>query len=93
MKITSVISLIIVMATLIGGSLGGNYAVVDRIEGGCAIIEVSSGKNINIALYLLPKGVKEGDCLVYANGAFQIDANKTQKRKADIGSLLGKLFY
>lgn len=70
-----------------------NY-VVDRVEGGFAVLEASAGHMENIPLHKLPQGVKEGDVLSFdeENGTFSIDASATQERAAKIKELMDGLF-
>lgn len=45
---------------------------------------------INVSL--LPKGVKDGDCIVEENGVYTIDVSETEKRKAEVDKLLDDIF-
>lgn len=61
--------------------------VVDRIEGGIAVCEISEGNFADIPVSALPEGVKEGDVIsIYVNEA------ETEQRKKNINGLMNKLF-
>ena len=60
---------------------------VDRFEGKYAVVELEGGECENIAVSLLPEGVREGDVL-----SIEIDKTETDKRKHKIENLMDKLF-
>lgn len=62
--------------------------IVDRIEENNAVIEWGK-KTFHMPLEILPKGVKEGDCL---NIEIHIDLEKTKDRKAKIKEKAKKLW-
>lgn len=61
--------------------------VIDRLEGGLAVCEISEGNFADIPVSALPEGVEEGDVInIYVNEA------ETEKRKKNINSLMNTLF-
>ena len=64
-------------------------AVVDRIEGGFAVLLFGEQEiKVDMPLELLPHELKEGDIL---SVAFAIDRQSTQTQKEKISGLLQKL--
>ncbi len=59
--------------------------IIDRFEGGLAVVETDSGM-MHIPLSDLPKGAKEGDVL-----RISIDEEETSGRKERISHLMKKL--
>lgn len=66
--------------------------IVDRIEENIAVCENEGMTFSEINVSLLPKGVKDGDCIVEENGVYTIDVSETEKRKAEVDKLLDDIF-
>lgn len=60
--------------------------IIDRIENNYAIVEIETGKSINIPKILVP-GAKEGDVI-----KIEIDEAETIKRRKSIQELMNKVF-
>lgn len=60
--------------------------IIDRIENNIAVCEVD-GSTIDIPLFALPKGVREGDAV-----SVSIDKEQTENRKENINKLMNSLF-
>lgn len=58
--------------------------VIDRFEGDIAVLEDADGKMVDVARGLLPKGAKEGDCLVLDGARYVLDEAETKERAARI---------
>ena len=56
--------------------------IVDRIEGKLAVCEREDGRFEDIPLGQLPKGVREGSVLVLRDGAWALDLQAEQERRA-----------
>ena len=56
---------------------------VDRIEENIAVCEKEDMTFVQINISELPKGIKDGDCIVKNNGTYTIDISETEKRKAN----------
>ncbi len=54
---------------------------VDRIGGGMAVLESETGERRTVEAAKLPENVKEGDCLMEADGIFSLDAEWTSARR------------
>lgn len=65
--------------------------IVDRFEGEFAVLEKEEGGTIDVPRSEIPKA-KEGDVVLFENGAYSIDAEETKKRKALIEEKMKKLF-
>lgn len=66
---------------------------IDRFEGDFAVCEHSSGEMTDVLLSLIPEGAREGDILVLTDeGTYEIDAEETLRRRAEILRLQGDLF-
>ncbi len=65
--------------------------IVDRFEGGYAIVELERGFE-RIARSRLPNGVKEGDVILIHKDEITIDHAETLNRKNKIKGLMDKLF-
>ena len=61
--------------------------IVDRIEENIAVCENEDMTFSEVNVSLLPKGVKDGDCIVEEN-----DVSETEKRKAEVDKLLDDIF-
>ena len=66
--------------------------IVDRIEGAFAVCEMDDKSMQNIALSVLPAGIKEGDALAVDNGTYVIDAKQTKERSERIAQKMNRLF-
>ncbi|WFR59595.1 DUF3006 domain-containing protein [Anaerocolumna sp. AGMB13025] len=67
-------------------------AVIDRFEVDLAVIEYEDGTILELNKNSLPKGCKEGDCLLIDNGKIILDIKETHSRKTDINHLMDDLF-
>ena len=65
---------------------------LDRIEENIAVCENEDMTFSEINVSLLPKGVKDGDCIIEENGVYTIDVSETKKRKAEVDKLLDDIF-
>ena len=54
--------------------------IIDRIEGDMAVCEAAEGRR-ELPLSELPAGVREGDCLACIDGSWQIQEEKTLRRR------------
>ena len=61
--------------------------IIDRFEGGYAIVEMADGKYIDIPKSELPKNAKEGDCL-----SLVIDKQKNDERKSKMKKLINEIW-
>jgi len=67
--------------------------IIDRFEGGYAVVELDKGDMINIEIAKLPADVKEGDIIyIEDNGRIIIDHIETENRKRNINKLMDRLF-
>ena len=66
--------------------------IVDRFEDGFAVCETEDLHYINIKIRKLPKGVKEGDILLFDGKKYSIDEVKTLERKKEIEELTKDLW-
>lgn len=67
--------------------------VVDRVEWDKVVCqELDTEKEVVYNLSDMPKEVREGDIVVLVNNIFQIDKEKTMRRKKMIEDLLESLF-
>ena len=66
--------------------------IVDRIEGGYAVVELPNGRTVDLPLIALPKGVEEGDTIhIFTTGkSGQAQARARQKRLARRGDDIGE---
>lgn len=64
--------------------------IIDRIEGIYAVAETDEG-TVNISLSQLPGNVKAGDVVIYENGGFVIDAEKTSELRSAASGRLKRL--
>lgn len=60
--------------------------IIDRIENDIAVCEVNE-KMIDVPLFALPVGIKEGDILTVSK-----DSEQTEKRQENINNLMNTLF-
>lgn len=61
--------------------------IIDRIEGGFAIVELENGSHFNLPTGLLPEGAKEGSVI-----DISLDKASEKKKRRDISRLENKLF-
>lgn len=61
--------------------------IIDRIEGGFAIVELKNGSHFNLPAQLLPEGAKEGSVI-----DISLDKAAEESRRRDISRLENKLF-
>ena len=66
--------------------------VVDRIEGEAAVCEAEGQTTVEIALRDLPKGVREGDFLVFDGKGYTIDKAGTEAQRRKVERLMDELF-
>lgn len=66
--------------------------IVDRIEGGVAVLERDDLAFEDVPLSKLPEGTAQHDCLEYEGGAWRIDRERTEERKRAIAEKMGNLF-
>lgn len=66
--------------------------IVDRFEEEVAVCEDENKNIINIRRSSLPNEVKPGDIVIYKNGKYYIDNNKTKNRKEYIKNLTKDLW-
>lgn len=65
--------------------------IIDRFEENTAVVE-KDGTFINVPRDKLPENAEEGDCLIFDDGLFKIDAEQTAKRKNEIKTKFDRLF-
>ena len=56
--------------------------IIDRLEGDLAVCEKEDGSLEHIPTAQLPKGAREGSVLVLQEGAWALDAQAEQERRA-----------
>ncbi len=61
--------------------------IIDRIEGGFAVVELENGSHFNLPTGLLPEGAKEGSVI-----DISLDKASEKKKRRDISRLENKLF-
>lgn len=61
--------------------------IIDRIEGGFAVVELEDGSHFNLPTGLLPEGAKEGSVI-----DISLDKASEKKKRRDISRLENKLF-
>ncbi|MBR5137083.1 MAG: DUF3006 domain-containing protein [Clostridia bacterium] len=61
--------------------------IIDRFEEGFAVVEIESGKMVNMPRELLPAEAKEGDVI-----NIFVDQEETTRRKKNINNLMNSLF-
>lgn len=66
--------------------------VVDRIEGKVAVLEHDDLSHEEVPLADLPKGVRDGTCLVREDGHYAVDRDAEKSRRTSIDELTNKLF-
>jgi len=65
--------------------------IIDRIEDGIAVLENKSGEIIELPRKDLPKGAREGQCLIKEGEGYAIDRAGTEKRKAEMKARLDRI--
>jgi hypothetical protein len=67
--------------------------IVDRVEGGLAVVEISRGKMANVPVSLIDGRVRDGAVLVKkADGTYSVDEKETERRMRQARSRLDGLF-
>jgi len=66
--------------------------IVDRIVGDLAVCERDDGSHVHIALAELPAAVREGSVLVRVDGAWQLNLQAEQARRANLKAQADELF-
>jgi len=66
--------------------------IIDRFEGDFAVVEHEGQNMKNIKKEILPEGVKEGTAIVFIDGQWQIDHDRTSRLKEEIDELAESLF-
>ncbi|MGI6755494.1 MAG: DUF3006 domain-containing protein [Atopobiaceae bacterium] len=67
-------------------------AIVDRIEGGIAVLELEDQTFVNVRLSELPAGTSAGDALVEHNDTWELAPTvRTQRRRIN-NALMKRLF-
>jgi len=69
-----------------------NSFVLDRFEGGFAVLEDENGNLHNFPRENFPEHSQEGDIFTLKNGIFKIDDKETQKKFEQNRSLLDDIF-
>lgn len=64
-------------------------AVIDRLEGGKAVLELEGGGAAALPAGMLPAGAREGDVLVLT---LEIDRAETERRRKRIEKKMGDLW-
>lgn len=64
--------------------------IIDRFEGGKAVLETDSGMQV-INRELLPAQANEGDVLIAENGSYFIDRKSTDERRKSMEEKLRRL--
>ena len=72
--------------------MDGSIRVIDRIEGGIAVLVGDSGEKADIPLSGLPSGAHEGSCLRPCECGFTLDEREEATRKRRIERKLNALF-
>jgi len=66
---------------------------IDRFEDIYAVCEEKETKDIlNIEISKLPKGIKEGDIIVFKNNKYLVDKKNQKDREASIKQKMDKLW-
>lgn len=66
--------------------------IVDRIEGGVAVLERDDLAFEDVPLSELPEGTAQHDCLEFEGGTWRIDRERTEERKRTIAEKMARLF-
>ncbi|MGE7918030.1 DUF3006 domain-containing protein [Viridibacillus sp. NPDC093762] len=65
--------------------------IIDRFEGGIAVVEFQNGMK-DFFLTQLPKGVQIGDVLLFENGEITIDSEEKKQLGREVADLMDELF-
>lgn len=66
--------------------------VVDRIEGGFAVVERGDGSHCEIPLDELPEGTREGSALKRTESGWELDPDEERRRREKAAELTRRLF-
>jgi hypothetical protein len=66
--------------------------IIDRFEGETAVCEDGDNR-LEIPCSALPEGAKEGDIIQQKSGIWQVDGEKTAKRREEMLGKLKRLGY
>ena len=66
--------------------------VIDRFEGRFAVLEAENGEFTGVERARLPDQAREGSVVVHELGAFRLDEQATQERRAHMREKLGALW-
>lgn len=64
---------------------------IDRFEGGKAVLICENGDVVTLDRTALPKRVREGDVLDFADGSCYLNAEETEHRRQQIRTLMESL--
>lgn len=64
--------------------------IIDRFEGGFAVVETKDGM-INVDRSFLPSDVREGDVLTCENGRYTVDRESTETIRSSVRDRLHRL--
>ncbi|WP_373576307.1 DUF3006 domain-containing protein [Parafannyhessea umbonata] len=67
-------------------------AIVDRLEGDVAVLEVDGYRYVDAPLAELPPGVREGDVLDGEPGSWVLNEDEKSRRLAQNANLMSRLF-
>lgn len=66
--------------------------IIDRIENNKVICENQETKQMEeFELINFPKGIKDGDIVIFKDNQFKIDREETRSKKEEINELMKKL--
>ena len=66
--------------------------IIDRMEGSLAVCERGDGGVVHIGISLLPAGAREGSVLVCHGGAWALDRQAEEARRARLFKMQEALF-
>lgn len=66
--------------------------IIDRFEGGFAVLEDENGRPRNVPRGLFPSDAREGDAVFLRGGRYEIDRELTTARREKIKKLAEGLF-
>lgn len=66
--------------------------IIDRFEGDYAVVEFSGRRMVEVHKRELPAGLKEGDAIRGADGAYVLDAVETERIKKETKGRFDKLW-
>lgn len=67
-------------------------AIVDRLEGDVAVLEVDGDRYVDVPLAELPQNIREGDVLDGEPGSWVPNEGEKSRRLAQNADLMSKLF-